>query len=73
MYFAPPSSKIAGDQDPYAPLQTQGELFTNLSRGVDRVWSIVANGDHAIHLSDLSDERHRFVVNVDSFLATSSL
>ena len=59
------SAKIAGDQDPYAPVLTQAELFTNLGRGVDRIWTIIANADHAVHLSD---ERHRFVENVDNFL-----
>ncbi|KAL7536754.1 hypothetical protein ACHAXR_012473 [Thalassiosira sp. AJA248-18] len=62
-----PTMVIAGDQDPYAPMQTQAELFTNLGKGVDRVWSIIANADHAVHLSD---ERHRFVENVDNFLET---
>jgi len=62
-----PTMVIAGDQDPYAPMQTQAELFTNLGRGVDRVWSIIANADHAVHLSD---ERHRFVENMISFLET---
>ena len=43
-----------------------GHLFCNLgSVGVDRVWSIVANADHAVHLSD---ERGRFVKSVGSFL-----
>ena len=60
---------IARDQDPYAPMQTQAELFTYLGWGVDRVWSIIANADHAFHLLD---ERHRFVENVNNFLDTSS-
>jgi len=62
-----PAMVITGDQDPYAPKQTQAELFTNLGGGVDRVWSIIANADHAIHLSD---ERHRLVENINSFLGT---
>ena len=61
--------QIAGDQDPYAPVQTQAELFTRLGRGVDRVWSIIANADHAVHLRD---ERRRFVENVINFLDTRS-
>jgi len=62
-----PTMVIAGDQDPYATMQTQAELFTNLGRGVDRVWSIIANGDHAVHLSD---ERHRLAENINNFLET---
>lgn len=62
-----PTMVIAGDQDPYAPMQTQAELFTNLGGGVDRVWSIIANADHAVHLSD---ERHRLVENINNFLET---
>lgn len=62
-----PTMVIAGDQDPYAPMQTQAELFTNLGRGVDRVWNIIANADHAVHLSD---ERHRLVENMNNFLQT---
>lgn len=57
--------KIAGDDDPYAPTQNQTELFTNLGRGVDRVWSIIAKADHAVHLSDT---RHKFVENLNNFL-----
>ncbi len=44
---------------------TQAELFTNLDKGVDRIWTIIANADHAVHLSDV---RHRFVESVDNFL-----
>ncbi len=43
----------------------QAELFTNLGRNADRIWTIIANADHAVHLSD---ERHRFVESVDNFL-----
>lgn len=60
---------IAGDQDPYAPILTQAELFTNLGRGVDRIWSIIANADHAVHLSE---ERFRLVENVRHFLEERS-
>jgi len=62
-----PTMVIAGDQDIYAPMQTQTELFTNLGRGADRVWNIIANADHAVHLSD---ERHRLVENMNNFLQT---
>ena len=64
-----PTLVIAGDQDPYAPLQTQTELFVNLGRGVDKTWSIIANSDHAVHLSD---ERQRFVENVSNFLGCAT-
>jgi len=57
--------QIAGDQDPYAPLLTQAELFTHLGRGEDRVWSIIANADHAVHLSE---KRYKLVENVRNFL-----
>jgi len=62
-----PTMVIAGDEDPYAPMQIQAELFTHLGRGVDRIWSIIANADHAVHLSE---ERHRFVESIDHFLET---
>jgi len=60
-----PTMVVAGDNDPYAPVVLQAELFTNLSRGVDRTWSIIANADHAVHLSE---ERGRFVQSVGSFV-----
>jgi len=60
-----PTMVVVGDNDPYAPMVLQAELFTNLSRGVDRTWSIIANADHAIHLSE---ERGRFVQSVASFV-----
>ncbi len=47
----------------------QAELFTNLRGGVDKVWTIIANADHAVHLSD---ERRRFVENVKNFLEMRS-
>lgn len=50
-------------------MQTQAELFTGLGRGVDKTWSIIANADHAVHLSD---ERHRFVENINNFISASS-
>lgn len=49
-------------------MQTQAELFTNLGRGVDKIWTIIANADHAVHLSD---ERRKFVENVDNFMQES--
>jgi pimeloyl-ACP methyl ester carboxylesterase len=60
-----PTMVVVGDNDPYAPMVLQAELFTNLSRGVDRTWSIIANADHAVHLSE---ERGRFVQSVGSFV-----
>ena len=63
-----PSMVVAGDSDPYAPIATQSELFTNLARGADRTWCIVSNSDHAVHLSD---ERCRFVEKVANFLESN--
>lgn len=60
-----PTLLVAGDQDPYAPLRMQGELFSNLGRGADRTWSIIADADHAIHLLE---GRSRFVNLVKSFV-----
>ena len=60
-----PTLIVAGDQDPYAPLRVQSELFTNLGRGADRSWSIIADADHAVHLLD---GRERFVNIVKSFV-----
>ena len=54
--------------DPYAPIRVQASLFENLGRGVDRTWSIIADADHAVHLSD---ERHRFVENISNFLGNT--
>lgn len=56
---------MAGDQDPYAPLRVQQELFCNLGRGADRTWSIIADADHAVHLLE---GRDRFVNIVTSFI-----
>jgi pimeloyl-ACP methyl ester carboxylesterase len=64
-----PTMVIAGDQDPYAPMSTQAELFTHLGKGRDRVWSIIANADHAVHLSD---RRFKLVENVRNFIDTHS-
>jgi len=63
-----PTLIVAGDQDPYAPLRVQAELFTNLARGVDRTWSIIADADHAAHLLD---GRERFTNIVKSFVENS--
>ena len=60
-----PTLVVAGDNDPYVPMVLQAELFTNLRMGVDRTWSIIANADHAVHLSE---ERGRFVQSVGSFV-----
>jgi len=60
-----PTLVIAGDQDPYAPLRVQSELFTNLGRGADRTWSILSDADHAVHLLD---GRNRFVEIVKNFV-----
>jgi len=60
-----PTLVAAGDQDPYAPLRVQAELFSNLGRGSDRTWSILADADHAVHLLD---GRQRFAKLVSSFV-----
>lgn len=59
-----PTLVVAGDQDPYAPLRVQQELFSNLGRGSDRTWSIIADADHAAHLLG---GRKRFTNIVVSF------
>ena len=61
-----PTLVMAGDQDPYAPLHVQQDLFVNLGRGSDRTWSILADADHAAHL--LNDARHRFLHLTTSFI-----
>jgi len=60
-----PTMVIAGDMDPYTNMATQVELFTNLGKGVDRVWSVIGDADHAVHLAE---ERGRFVEKIKSFL-----
>jgi pimeloyl-ACP methyl ester carboxylesterase len=57
--------QVAGDQDPYAPLHMQEQLFLNLGRGSDRTWSILSDADHAVHLID---GRVRFANIVTSFI-----
>ena len=63
-----PTLVVAGDQDPYAPLHIQQELFCNLGRGSDRTWSILADCDHAVHLLD---GRHRLTSIIASFIQNS--
>ncbi|KAG7360451.1 serine aminopeptidase, S33 [Nitzschia inconspicua] len=60
-----PTLVVVGDQDPYAPLHVQQELFANLGRGSDRTWSILSDADHAVHLLE---GRSRFVNVVTSFI-----
>jgi pimeloyl-ACP methyl ester carboxylesterase len=60
-----PTLVVAGDQDPYAPMHVQQELYSNLARGSDRTWSILADADHAVHLLA---GRSRFANIVSSFL-----
>jgi len=60
-----PTLVVVGDQDPYAPLQNQQTLFTNLGRGTDRTWSILSDADHAVHLLE---GRSRFQSIVTSFI-----
>lgn len=60
-----PTLVVAGDQDPYAPLHVQADLFSNLGRGSDRTWSILADADHAVHMLD---GRERFCNIVTSFV-----
>lgn len=47
-----PCLVIAGDQDPYAPMHVQQDLFCQLGRDSDRTWSILSGCDHAVHLLD---------------------
>lgn len=63
-----PTLVVAGDQDPYAPLRVQQELFSNLGRGLgnDRSWCILSNADHAVHLLD--GGRDRLVKTVTNFV-----
>ena len=61
-----PTLVVAGDQDPYAPLHVQQELFCNLGRGSDRTWSILADADHAAHLLD--EAMYRFANITTSFI-----
>jgi len=60
-----PTLVIAGDQDPYAPLRVQADLFTNLGRGAHRTWSIISEADHAVHLLE---NRSQFVNIVAGFV-----
>jgi len=58
-----PTLVVAGDQDPYAPLHVQQELFSNLGRGSDRTWSILAESDHAVHLLEGRDRLTNIIVS----------
>jgi len=60
-----PTLVVAGDQDPYAPMRVQAELFANLGDGADRTWSILSDADHAVHLLD---GRSRFTKIVTNFV-----
>jgi pimeloyl-ACP methyl ester carboxylesterase len=60
-----PCLVVAGDQDPYAPLHVQQELFCNLGRASDRTWSILSGSDHAVHMLD---GRHRLINIIVSFV-----
>jgi pimeloyl-ACP methyl ester carboxylesterase len=60
-----PTLVVAGDQDPYAPLHVQQDLFVNLGRGCDRSWSILADADHAVHLLE---GRGRLINTLESFV-----
>jgi pimeloyl-ACP methyl ester carboxylesterase len=64
-----PTLVVAGDKDPYAPLRVQADLFTNLGRGADRTWSIIADADHAVHMLDSGKDR--FLSIVTSFIENS--
>ena len=63
-----PTLVVAGDQDPYAPLHVQQELFANLGRGSDRTWSILADSDHAVHMLE---GRARLINTIVSFVLNS--
>lgn len=63
-----PTLVVAGDQDPYAPLHVQQELFANLGRGSDRTWSILADSDHAVHMLE---GRARLINTIASFVLNS--
>jgi pimeloyl-ACP methyl ester carboxylesterase len=58
-----PTLVVAGDQDPYAPLHVQQELFANLGRGCDRTWSILSDSDHAVHLLEGRDRLINIIVS----------
>jgi pimeloyl-ACP methyl ester carboxylesterase len=65
-----PTLVVGGDQDPYAPLRVQQELFCNLGCGSDRTWSIVANSDHAVHMLE---GRERLTNMIVSFVQQNSI
>jgi pimeloyl-ACP methyl ester carboxylesterase len=59
-----PTLLIHGQHDPYTPIEAQAKLFTRLGHP-DRVWVVVAGGDHAAHLEDTAP---RFVDAVVTFV-----
>ncbi len=63
-----PTLLIHGEQDPYAPVNNQAELFSRLGTP-DRAWVIVAGGDHAAHLENVGP---RFVDAVVGFVRRPS-
>lgn len=46
-----PTLLLHGEKDPFAPIVTQGKVFTQLG-SPDRQWVILARGDHAALLED---------------------
>jgi pimeloyl-ACP methyl ester carboxylesterase len=59
-----PTLVVGGDQDPYAPLHVQQELFCNLGcESSDRTWSILADSDHAVHLLEGRERLTNIIVS----------
>jgi pimeloyl-ACP methyl ester carboxylesterase len=59
-----PTLVLHGEHDPYAPIAHQAKLFARLQHP-DRVWVVLAGGDHAAHLETTGP---RFVHAVVEFL-----
>jgi pimeloyl-ACP methyl ester carboxylesterase len=57
-----PTLVVAGDQDPYAPVRVQKDLFVGLGRS-DRSWSILADCDHAIHMLEGRERLNKTIVS----------
>jgi pimeloyl-ACP methyl ester carboxylesterase len=57
-----PTLVVAGDQDPYAPVRVQKDLFVGLGRS-DRSWSILADCDHAIHMLEGRKRLNKIIVS----------
>lgn len=57
-----PTLVVAGDQDPYAPVQVQKDLFVGLGRS-DRSWSILTDCDHAIHMLEGRERLNKTIVS----------